>query len=441
VEPPEHAEQDGSFDGVGRRSRRSDRFRVSAVLSAPDRPSSRERNGALMPEMDLLIECARLRLDPQREARVRALIADGLDTERLATLATYHKLVPLLYLHVQKGSIADGDPSLRNTLRPLFLNNAQRSIRLIGELLEIVWTLEKDGILSLPYKGPALAAQLYGNATLRQSADLDLLVRRGDVRRARALLMDRGYRPKHPLSDAGEAFMIANRYHETLIGPATVVELHWAFTNRDVAFPLDLDALAPRLTRLALGGHEVNAFSPEDLLLVLCVHGAKHRWDRLEWCAGVAELVRSGTVSCTDAIEASARLGVRRMVLLGLGLAHDVLDAPLEPHVLAAVRADAAVQQLSLEVSRTLSAGEPRRVEEPGDADRFRLRLREGWRERLRFLLDRITTPSSPTRWAAVRIGGYNFPAHAILRPLQLIGKVLAILHRRLVLPSRHRDS
>ena len=394
-----------------------------------------------MPEMELLIQCARLRLDPQREARVRALIADGLDVEKLAALANFHKLLPLLYLHMQRDSIARDDPSLRDALGPLNMNNAQRSIRHIGELLEVIWMLEKDGIVSLPYKGPALAAQLYGNAILRQSSDLDLLVRRADVRRARALLIERGYRPKHPLSDAGEAFMIANRYHETLVGASTVVELHWAFTNRDVAFPLDLDALAPRLTRLALGGHEVNAFSPHDLLLVLCVHGAKHRWDRLEWCTGVAELVRSGTVSCEDAIETSARLGVRRMGLLGLGLAHDMLDAPLEPHIVAAIRADAAVQQLSTEVSRALSAGEPRRVDEPGDADRFRLRLREGWGERLRFLLDRITTPSSPTRWAAVRIGGYNFPAHALLRPLQLVGKVLGIVHRRVILPSRKQDS
>jgi hypothetical protein len=390
------------------------------------------RAGRMMPEMELILQCARLHADSRRDARIGALVAGPLNIEILAALATYHKLVPLVYWHVQNSAATVDGGFLRDALRPLYLSNAQRTLRLIGELLEIVWMLEKAGIVSLPYKGPALAVQLYGNPTLRQSGDLDLLVRRADVRRARALLIARGYKPKHPLNDAGEAFMIANRYHETFNGDNVVVELHWAFTNRDVAFPLDLDVLEPRLTRIQVGGHEVNALLPEDLLIVLCVHGAKHRWDRLEWCTGVAELVGSGTVDCAAAVREATRLGVRRMVLLGLGLAHDLLDAPVSPEIVSVVRADAAVQQLSLEVTRYVCGGEPRRFEEPGDVDRFRWLLRERWRDRMRFLLNRMLTPSSPARWATVRIGRYYFPVHAVLRPVRLIGKLATVVRRRI---------
>lgn len=371
-------------------------------------------------------------MDPERQTCVRALLRQGLDADRLADLAVHHKMLPLLHLHLKGLSLEVNGGFPLEALHSAFARNAQRMLELTGELLEIVWLLEEHGVPSVPYKGPALAAQLYGNLALRQRGDLDLVVRRADVRRARELLAGRGYRPRYPLSRGVEAFMLRSRYHETFVGSRAVVELHWAFTNRDVAFSLDLDALLPRLKQLPLGGHFVNVFAPEDLLLILCVHGAKHGWDRLEWLCGVAELVRSGEVECAAVLEMATRLGVRRMLLLGLGLAHDLLEAPLPQQVLQQVRSDRPVGRLRGEVAGRLLAGERMRVDESGNLDVFRLRLRERRRDRLRFVLDRIMTPSNPAKWAAVAIGRYYLPLHAVLRPWQLIGKLATRLRRRL---------
>ena len=410
---------------------------MRSVFSPID-PRSSGLAPASGPEMDLLIQCARLRLNDRREARIRALADAGLDIQKLIELALYHKLMPLLHLHTQ--SVLTGDRAhLPKSLRPFVLRNAERMLLLVGETLEVVWALEKGGFPSLPYKGAALAEQLYGNLALRQCGDIDILVRRADARLARALLIARGYRPLRPLSKADEAFMIANRYHETFVGERAVVELHWAFTNRDVHFPLDLDALSPGLIRISLGGHQVKALSPQDLLLILSVHGAKHRWDRLEWATGIAALLESGRVDPKLAIDVATRLGVRRMLLLGLRLAHDVLDAPLPPEVLAQVMEDRAVARLSSEVERFVLAGEPRSIEETGEVDHFRWRLRERWRDRLRFLLHRATTPSSPARWATVGVGRYYFPLHAVIRPWQVLGKAIALAHRR-VFPQARKE-
>lgn len=388
-----------------------------------------------LPEMELLVQCAHLELGGERETRVRTLLREDVDPNRLLALAAYHRLAPLLHLHL-KNWPDDGFPAL-TSLGSLCAQNARRMLQLTGELLEIVWLFEKHGILSVPYKGPALAVQLYGSLTLRMVADLDLLVRRSDVRRARELLGTRGYRPRHPLSSAGVGFMIENRYHETFVGAGANLELHWAFTNRDVGFPLDLDALASRLRPLHLGGHVVNAFSPEDLLLILCVHGAKHRWDRLEWLCGVAELLRAGELECGAVVDTAARLGVRRMLLLGLGLAHDLLEAAVPPAVLRHIRADRPVSRLAGEVAGSLLAGEAKVTNEPGDRDLFGIRLRDRWRDRVRFLFHRITTPSSPARWTAVPVGTRYFPLHAVLRPWTLGAKLVALARRRTARPGR----
>src|SRR5207253_975904 len=82
----------------------------------------------------------------------------------------------------------------------------------------------------------------------------------------------------------------------------------------------------------ALAGRPWPAFAPARLLLILCVHGANHCWLRLNWLCDVAELLRRNPALDWPALAAEAeRWGCRRILTLGLLLAHDLLDAPLPP--------------------------------------------------------------------------------------------------------------
>ena len=72
-----------------------------------------------------------------------------------------------------------------------------------------------------------------------------------------------------------------------------IVELHWRLCERNASVHLPVGALWQRVTPVALPGMTVSSLAPEDLVLYLCVHGAKHRWERLEWVACVAEIVRN----------------------------------------------------------------------------------------------------------------------------------------------------
>ena len=86
--------------------------------------------------------------------------------------------------------------------------------------------------------------------------------------------------------------------------------------------------------RIQVAGQSVRTLSPEDLLIYLCVHGTKHRWERLTWIADVAELVQSsGDIDWQTTIERSTALGSLRVVLLGLYLSHAVLGTRLPSRV------------------------------------------------------------------------------------------------------------
>lgn len=389
-------------------------------------------------EMQLIMSCARRRLTPEDAARIATLIDAGLDWSRVPELALRHKMAPLVFWHLREG--IDGVPaSVAATLRRISLQNAQRMLVLSAELVEIAESFAQRGVLLAPYKGPVLGVHLYGNLALRQAGDLDLLVRRGDVPPARALLLERGYRPRHVLSRGGEEFMLRSRYSEVLDRhDGSTVELHWAFTNGDVALPLDLEQFMPGLRPVPFGGSTILMFADADLLLILCVHGSKHRWDRVEWLCGVSELLRrsSAELDWAALMSRASAAGARRMLLLGVLLAHDLLGAPVPKEVLQRARSDRTVPGLAVQVPKLFTT-EARDGDDASNlpTDLFRLRLRERLRDRIRFVWYRFTTPSRPESWSAVRLGTHWLPLHGILRPLRVLPKLISAVRGRISPP------
>src|SRR5205085_1153465 len=83
--------------------------------------------------------------------------------------------------------------------------NAARAIQLTDALFDLLDRFAKAHIQAIPFKGPTLAATAYGDLSLRQAGDLDLLVHRSDIVRAADLLEALGHRPFFPTSTPREA--------------------------------------------------------------------------------------------------------------------------------------------------------------------------------------------------------------------------------------------
>src|SRR5437870_3000271 len=182
--------------------------------------------------------------------------------------------------------------STLRAMRAASRRSARRRLRATGELLSLLELFEADGIPAAPFKGPVLAAVLYGDVALREFVDLDILVRRRDVGRATDVLLSRGYRPEVPVEAGHEAALLASGYHYPLRrDDGLAVELHWNLAPREFPYPLDAEEVWTRLRPVPLGGRTVHTLGAEDLLLFLCAHGAKHCWWRRQWVADVAELI------------------------------------------------------------------------------------------------------------------------------------------------------
>ena len=142
----------------------------------------------------------------------------------------------------------------------------------------------------VPIKGATLAVSAYGDLTLRDFSDLDLLIPEAAIGAAQAVLLAQGYERKDPSTDPAEAEHEEGPYHVFIKKRSLFrVDLQWVMAHQHFAFQLDRPEFWAHRTPVLLGNKTVQGLAPEDLLIVLCVHGSKHAWEQLKWVCDVAE--------------------------------------------------------------------------------------------------------------------------------------------------------
>lgn len=379
------------------------------------------------PEAGLLLWCARL-----GEGDTGALLREGLDWEYLLRLADEHGMGPLLYRRLDAGLVP---ASVMDRLREDFDQNRMRNLLLAGELVQLCRLFEGQGIPVITFKGPSLAAAVYGDLALRKSGDLDILIHHQDVLTAKELLVARGYRPIPQLTLAPEsgltraqeaAFIHFEReYVFSQDGLDIEVDLQWEIVHRQFSFPLNLERLQKRACRVPLGAAgDVPALPPEVLLLVLCAHGAKDMWEWLYLIRDVAELIEAYPAMDWKAVmEEAGAMGGGRMLRLGLYLAREVSGANLPEEVVLKVRADPVVRELAAQIRRGLFV-EPRArgILAGSFFQSFHFKMRERPQDRLRYLLHAVTAPNE-SDWMHLPLPEYLFALYYLLRPVRLATK------------------
>lgn len=386
-----------------------------------------------MRELDLIFES--LRTQRQADSLEPTLLAGPLDWAVVLDLARRHGVIPLL-TRCLKAWPAEWIPeSVRQQLDSEARANAQEVLALTGELLRLVQVLDTHGIAAIPYKGPVLSALLYGDLAGRAAGDLDLLVRPCDFARARALLLAHGYRPWRSLTPAQRAATRRSQCHDQLVREdgQLLVELHWAVAPRYLACPVDLEGVWGRTKRFPLGETQVLVMAPEDLLLLLCVHGGKHLWERLMWLCDVAQLLRKTPSLETDRLRRAAiHAGAARLLKLGLSLAHDLLRAPVPHELVEWIDSDPTVVQLADRIRRRLvGTPSPHGFWHEGP---FHVRMRECLSDQLRYVFHGGLIALTPTakEWDLIPLSDRWFPLYYLIRPIRL----MAQYGRRWLAPS-----
>jgi len=257
-----------------------------------------------------------------------------------------------------------------------------------------------------------------------------LLVRSSDIPTAKQVLQRRGYRLSFGLSPHQEASYLDSVGQLAFFrqDDECLVELHTRIMPRGFHFPLTHESLTKRLEPISLAGTQVMSLGREDLLLVLCAHGAKHLWACLSLVCDVAELLReSSAMNWATVLERARVLRSRRMLLLGLFLARNLLQAPVPQQMWEHVQADPAIKSLALTVRRHLFDELPGPtgggVGRPApSACLFHLRARECLRDGLHYGLHLALRPTRAD-WSFLSLPPVLSPFYYLLRPARLAMK------------------
>jgi hypothetical protein len=295
------------------------------------------------------------------------------------------------------------------------------TLKMNAELLRLLDRFEAAEIGVLVVKGPVLAVQAYGDSAMRSYGDLDLLVRQRDIRRATELMIADGYQAAVPLR-AVDAGKIPGQYLFSNPDSKFLVELHNDFTLRYFPRRLPIEEFFARQIRVRLDAHEVPVLSVEDELVLICIHGAKHFWERLMWIADVAALVtRQSTMDWERVAESTNAVGAERMLHTGLRLAADLLHTPLPQKISAGVRADIAAVRLVEGILSWLPAAG---YQNPGLFERatFRLRMRGGLISAPAYLLRLLLSPTEED-WQESSEESHHRFLDVIRRPFRLARK------------------
>jgi hypothetical protein len=269
---------------------------------------------------------------------------------------------------------------------------------------------------------------LYGDPTLRQLRDLDLMVKPQDLDRADEIMLEEKYKRTIPDFDLSErqkkAFLSAGHHYEYIHPERSGrVELHWRI---DLWTPEQIGELWKHTLPMEWRGVSFRRLTEEMSLLLLCDHGSFHQWSRIKWLSDLAAIFSAcSRMNWAYTIEAAERLDLQRSLATAALLVSWLYRLPLEAPLAGLIEREKKAAALAHESLRVMAMSE-KEINEPSfynqlkhEAYIFRMRARLPCRRLLERKID------DTEAWKLVPIPDRMFRLYYLLRLPLWLGRCL----------------
>jgi hypothetical protein len=385
----------------------------------------------LSPEHRVLLCCAREGPETYRDVKLREALSQVTDWHNLRQTALNHAVYPSLYRCLTQVAPEVLHPAFLQEIQGLYRAQAHCNLRITGELLGLLAFFERQGVEVLPFKGPVLAQLAYGDLTMRRFVDLDLLVHEGDIPKVKKLCLSLGYQLEHAYTTKQEEVCLRNTCEFSFSHPRrTILDVHWRFAPNCLGGGPNVHKAFARRVPVNLMGKTLSTLSPLDHLLVLCLHGF-NPCVNLSQISDMAMLIKSQTHWDWEVLLYEAEAGrMRRTTLLGLSLAHDILGAPVPPHITALAAKDHAVTRLRRQVWQSLFSY-TRKVPGLFSSAFYQGQTQDRLRDKFNYIWIGSFVPTVQD-WRWISLPDSRYWLYYFLRPLRLfIQGVLGALRNR----------
>ena len=159
---------------------------------------------------------------------------------------------------------------LLNLLKQQMVRQTAWNLLLTKELGRILAACQQRGIACIPIRGPVLAVQLYGDCSMRQMDDLDLLVHREDLSALKEIFDQLGYAQHEQRPGFLEAFSYSLEFIHPQYG--VIVEPHWTLVYPPFIGTTAMEPVWARAVKQRVMDMDTWTLSQADLVLHLCLH-------------------------------------------------------------------------------------------------------------------------------------------------------------------------
>jgi Uncharacterised nucleotidyltransferase len=356
--------------------------------------------------------------------RIATALRGDIDWAKLVSLAAAHSVRPQLVQALWKLNWVGVPAEIRQSLSDFQLLHKRRSLLLAGELIRVSDALTQKAIRFATFKGPSLAAGLYGDLSLRECNDIDLIVEEQHILQAEAVLGLLGYRSVLGSSVFRGAFLSYQKQFMFVREnePSLAIDLHWDFVGTFVPFPVSSAEIWHDLEQVQIGGRVVPTLGRADLALLLAGHGAKEGWRCLAWVCDFSKLIEENPdLDWSGLLDRARRRGCGRSLLVGWQLAAQLLGTRVDVHLLGLAENNMRARLVSEAVVRQIRIGYPVPA---SDRQLSSLELCENWLQRARSIGHFLVTRTIGD-YVSMPLPRRLWRIYHLTRPFRLVGKVI----------------
>ncbi len=373
------------------------------------------------PEMEIILLC----IGAMREgtAAVEEKLKKGSDWARLEKLALDHKVLPLLYNRLSALPDAALSREAINRINSIYKLNALRNLRLSQSLLRLLDLLSENKIEAIPFKGPALAVQAYGDLSLRTISDLDFLVHTEDFPAIYDMMIRSGAQSTFPLDEKMKEYCRLFRRDLGFNDSVSWIDFHHRFTQGPARISLKEKTWQNR-KNIELLDREIPVLSPEHALLCTCMNGTKENWRYLRSLADITHLIsRHPDLDWGTLIADAEKIGCLRMLQIGLHLCRQVGALELSEEIPVFRRRQGRVEKLAGKYFRKMLKGDSKPNKWQGTT--ALLESLDSVVPRVSLLVDFLFVPT-PSDWMMIKLPLFFRHLYYIVRPMRLFSRLIA---------------
>jgi hypothetical protein len=286
--------------------------------------------------------CCALADDPQWQERDLWRLYEAIGESAAWQFAKQNRAESIAGLALRRVAASDRLPSR-------WLQAIDETERQVGQFMKqldrVAAALEAEEIRLVALKNSGIARGIFTELAGSPMGDVDVLIDRRDFQRAHRCLLSLGYQlnSRSPLGESNleEAERSGGSEYQVQLGDGTMMwfELQW----RPVAGRWIRPEQEPQASELLAGstavpGTAVRLLGPEDNLLQVCLHTAKHSYVRapgFRLHTDVDRIVRRCRIDWDQFAQNVERLQVQTAVYFSLAMPSQLLRTPVPSTVLA----------------------------------------------------------------------------------------------------------